>query len=93
LKRVLILFAAIILPLLITRDIRQKRKIKRILNSYREKDQKESKPAPKDAGATSKGWGMNNSPFRKRKSGIRWEGGNIKASDAARGERRSFMKR
>ena len=39
-----------------------------------------------------KGWGMNNSPFRTRRSGLTWGGGNIKGANAERGARRGFMK-
>ena len=40
----------------------------------------------------SGGWNMNNSPFRERKSGLTWGGGNIKAANASRGKRREFLK-
>jgi hypothetical protein len=40
-----------------------------------------------------KGWGINDSPFRTRKSGVTWGGGNIKASNAQRGTRRRFLKK
>lgn len=39
-----------------------------------------------------KGWDMNTSPFRDRKSGLRWEGGNIKGVNAKRASRRRFLK-
>jgi len=41
----------------------------------------------------TKGWGMNNSPFRKRKSGLTWGGGNIHASEASRKTRKSFLRK
>ncbi|WP_462280168.1 hypothetical protein [Salinivirga cyanobacteriivorans] len=40
----------------------------------------------------AKGWDMNTSPFRKRKSGLTWGGGNVKGANASRGKRRSFLR-
>ena len=39
-----------------------------------------------------KGWDMNNSPFRARKSNATWGGGNIHGSVAKRGSRKPFLK-
>jgi hypothetical protein len=89
----LLLFIGVILPVLLIRDIRQKRRIREILNSYINKDPDEEREPEKDPTDLSMGWGMNNSPFRRRRSGLQWGGGNIKASEARRGERRSFRKK
>lgn len=94
-----ILIAAGFFLLLVLDRIRYGRKVKRIIAKYR--DRREEGPAKLDPGVdregegkdAPKGWGMNDSPFRKRKSGLSWGGGNIKASEASRGERRTFMKR
>lgn len=40
----------------------------------------------------AKGWNMNTSPFRKRKSGLTWGGGNVKGANASRGKRKSFLR-
>lgn len=91
----ILLFVLVVLPILLVRDHRHKKKVKRIIQSYREaKD--ESKPEGEAGKAASpsgaSGWGMNNSPFRQRKSGLTWGGGNIKASEAKRGTRKKFLK-
>ena len=39
-----------------------------------------------------KGWGMNNSPFRERKAGLNWGGGNVHAANAKRNKGRGFLK-
>lgn len=41
----------------------------------------------------SKGWGMNDSPYRTRRSGLTWGGGNITAANAKRESRRRFLKK
>lgn len=99
-----LLFVVVLLPVLLVRDYREKRKLKRIIESHRMKKELEanSKPYPgSEPDALSKqndqtvpeGWGMNNSPFRNRKSGLSWGGGNIKASEAKRGTKRKFLRR
>jgi len=66
-------------------------KVKRIIQKHKgfkkEKNISDQKKKP-----TTKGWGMNDSPFRDRKSGLTWGGGNIKGASAKRGTRRSFLK-
>lgn len=66
------------------------RKIDRIIEES-SKDRKE-KTSGKEAKSEAKGWSMNNSPFRQRKSGLSWGGGNIKASGANMGVKRRFLK-
>ena len=93
-----LLFVVIILPLLIIRDQREKRKIRKILEAHRNGTSGSREAAETGAGGPgltntgAKGWGMNASPFRTRKSGLRWGGGNIKASEASRPARRQFGK-
>ncbi len=89
-----LLFVVVFLPILLVRDYRQRRKVKRIIESYRTgkkgiDSEGEAGKAASPSGA--KGWGMNNSPFRERKSGLTWGGGNIKGSEAKRGTRRKFQ--
>ena len=95
----ILLFILVFLPVLLIRDYRQKRKVRQILEDHRQrKAQASTGPTTAqeelegDQDGIPEGWGMNNSPFRKRKSGLRWGGGNIKASEATRGERRKFLR-
>lgn len=46
----------------------------------------------KNGNTNRRGWNMNNSPFRERKSGLTWGGGNIKGATAKRGNKRSFLR-
>ncbi len=99
----ILLFVVVMLPVLLVREVRQRRKVRRILESHRHRREGESsrkeKEAKSDPGTIEnqgdtkdpRGWGMNNSPFRSRKSGLTWGGGNIKASEAKRGTRRKFL--
>ena len=68
----------------------QDRKADEIIRSYKEKDRKPVVEEDKKAG--TRGWSMNNSPFRERRSGLSWGGGNIHAANANRGRRRSFLR-
>jgi hypothetical protein len=86
----LVLLLLIFLPLVII-DIRlQNKKIDSIIDSYRGTNKKAFQL--KKGESKTKGWGMNNSPFRVRKSGVTWGGGNIKGANASRGTRKSFLK-
>ena len=86
-----VLLLIIFLPLLITERYLHNRKIDKIIDSYKETN-KETVPLEK-GDSEAKGWGMNNSPFRERKTGLTWGGGNIKGANATRGTRRNFLKR
>ena len=87
----LILVGVVFFPLLLIDRHRHNKKIDNIIKSYEGREQ-EVKDIPK-SGKGSKGWGMNNSPFRERRSGLSWGGGNVKAAEATRGTRRKFLKR
>ncbi len=80
----------VFVPLVLVGKYRENKRIDQIIHSYRDKKD-EQQPMGKGKAAT-KGWSMNNSPFRERKSGLSWGGGNIKASNAQRGSRKSFLK-
>jgi len=67
------------------------KKINKIIKSFKDSKKKEG-IKPKDKNPTTKGWGMNDSPFRERKSGLSWGGGNIKGAGAKRGTRKTFLK-
>ena len=87
----LALLVIVFLPLAIIERYRHNKKIDKIINSYKEAG-KAAVPLEK-GDLEAKGWGMNNSPFRERKSGLTWGGGNIKGANATRGTRRNFLKR
>jgi hypothetical protein len=101
----ILLFVVVLLPLLLVWEVRQRRKVRRILKSHRQQREPESSRKEKEEKSdldgienqgdpdAPRGWGMNNSPFRSRKSGLTWGGGNIKASEAKRGTRRKFLDR
>lgn len=88
------IFFLLFLPLVITKRKRHKEKMDQIIRDYKEKrpDNSESEFSRADTAKTTKGWSMNNSPFRKRSSGVEWGGGNIHAANAKRGTRRSRNK-
>jgi hypothetical protein len=87
----LFILFCVFLPLSIAERHRHNKKIDQIIDSYK-KAGKEAVPLEKGSLET-KGWGMNNSPFRERKSGLTWGGGNIKGANAKRETRRNFLKR
>jgi len=86
----LVLLFCIALPLIIIDRNHQNKKIEKIIDSYKGTE-KTSLQLEKEESKT-KGWGMNNSPLRERKSGLTWGGGNIKGANATRGSRKSFFK-
>lgn len=81
----LALIILLFIPLSVMERYKHNKKIKRIIQSYSDKpSEHNSIPSGK---SELKGWSMNNSPYRKRKSGISWGGGNIHGSNASRGTR------
>ena len=88
----LVLLGLVCLPLFLLDKRRQEKKLDMIIKSYEGREQKE-KVVKKASGGSRGGWGMNDSPFRERKSGLTWGGGNIRAAEATRGTRRKFLKR
>jgi TM2 domain-containing membrane protein YozV len=66
----------------------QEKKIRGIISSYSGKPK--DKTEGKEMETKTKGWSMNNSPFRTRRSGLTWGGGNVHAANAKRGTRRTF---
>ncbi len=73
-------------PLILINRYKENKKLDAIIESYRNKEKKEEHLKPGES--KTRGWSMNNSPFRKRKSGVTWEGGKIHAANARRGERK-----
>jgi len=85
------LLLLVYLPLNLIDKVRYNRKIKKIIESY--KGTKRRPNEFKKGDKKTKGWGMNDSPFRERKSGLTWGGGNIKGSNATRGTRKKFLQK
>ena len=86
----LVLLLLIFLPLIIIDKYRQNKKIDNIIDSYKGTDERTIHIEKEDS--KSKGWGVNKSPFRERKSGLTWGGGNVHGANASREKRRSFLK-
>ncbi len=86
----LVILLLIFLPLVIIDNHLQNKKIDNIIDSYKGTDKKAIHL--KKGESKTNGWEMNNSPFRERKSGLIWGGGNIHGANAARGTRKSFLK-
>ncbi len=85
----LILIFAVCIPLLKLERFFQKRHVTSI---KRQPQAKESVKNIRQQKTKAKGWDMNSSPFRKRKSGLTWGGGNVKGANASRGNRKSFLR-
>jgi len=77
-------------PLMLVDRRRYNKKIDQIIKSYADKP--EAGHIKSTGKSDTKGWSMNDSPYRERKSGLRWGGGNIKGANASRGQRKSFLK-
>lgn len=86
----LVILLFIFIPLILIDKYLHKKKMNSIIVSFKSSDKKNKKL--KKTVSKTKGWGMNNSPFRERKSGLTWGGGNIKGANAKRGTRKSFLK-
>lgn len=86
----LVLLFIIFLPLIIIERYLSDKKIDKIIDTYKDTDRKTVHL--EKGNSETKGWGISNSPFRERKSGLTWGGGNIKGASASRGTRKSFLK-
>lgn len=84
------LIILIFIPLSLVDKYRHNKKIKSIIKSYSNIPSKHNSIS--SGKSEIKGWSMNNSPFRERRSGITWGGGNIKGANATRGKRKSLFK-
>lgn len=87
----LVMLGLVFFPLNVVQKKRQNKKIDEIIRAHAMKNQKKGIEI-KEIKSEAKGWDMNTSPFRGRRSGLTWGGGNIKAAEAQRGSRRSFLK-
>lgn len=86
----IILIVGTMVSIQIIKKFRYNQRINRIIENYKGSQEAQSK-IPKFK-VDVKGWGMNNSPFRERKSGVTWGGGNIHGANASREKRKSFLK-
>ncbi len=78
----------ICLPSYFISSFRNERSLEEPLNPLENDGEK---PGDVHKGAAKSAWRMARSPFRDNKSGLTWGGGNIKGSNATRGERRGFL--
>jgi len=78
------------LVLLMITKYHQNKRIDSILKSHKRKKQEEMPTGKKKSKV--KGWSMNESPFRERKSELTWGGGNIKAAEATGVTKRKYLK-
>lgn len=87
-----IIFFLVYLPLIIRKRRQHLDRMEEIIRNYKSGDsQKVADPTGEKS--QNKGWSMNDSPFRERRSGATWGGGNIHAANVTRGTRRSGKKR
>lgn len=86
----LIIIVLVFIPLLIVDRHRYNKKIDHIIKTHKDKPSKIKDLPPNKS--KIKGRNLNNLPFRERKSGLTWGGGNIKGSLAKRGTKRKFLK-
>jgi hypothetical protein len=86
---VLILF--ICLPMIFIERYRQNRKLEEIMRKHKKPEQDEIVHS-NQTGKKVKRWSMNNSPFRDRRSGATWGGGNIHGSIPKRGGRKGLFR-
>ncbi len=87
----LVLLLLIYAPLYISDRVRERRKINKIINSYKGKNKDQSK-VNMTRGHTTSG-GIDEYPFHSQKSGLTWGGGNIHGANAFRGIKKKFLKR
>jgi hypothetical protein len=85
----LVLLLLVFLPLLIREKYLHNKEIDKIIEAYKKTDRSADF---EKADSKKMRWGVNNSPYRERKSGLTWGGGNVKGSSASRGTRRPFLK-
>jgi len=85
----LVLLLFVYLPLIIIDKYLYNKKIDKIIDSYKGNDKRDIQDEKSES--KTKGSGKNDLPFRERKSGLTWGGGNIHGANAARGTRKRFL--
>lgn len=96
-----IVLLLVYLPLVIAKRRIHRERMKEIIQKYQEVRksqevreavetnlQNTAQEIQEPDGKPGKGWTMNDSPFRERRSGVTWGGGNIHAANASRNSRR-----
>ena len=86
----IVLLAGVFLPLIIVDNYFYRKRVEKVMDSM--KGTRKKVIHFKKKKSKIKGWGMNDSPFRERKSGLTWGGGNVKGANATREPRRTFLK-
>jgi len=86
----LVLFGLVFLPLAILDKNRRENRWDTIRD---EEENAEISETKKNKNHKRKGYGISDSPYRERNSGLRWEGGSVYGANAKRGSRRSFLRR
>ena len=81
----------ICLPMIFIERYRQNRKLEEIIRKHKKPEQ-DGIGHSNQAGKKVKGWSMNDSPFRDRRSGATWSGGNIHGSIPKRGGRKGLFR-
>ena len=87
----ILLIVLICVPMILLERRRRNRKIEEIIHQHK-KTSKEKIGHSSDAGKKVRGWSMNQSPFRERKSGTTWSGGNIHGALPKRQSRKGLFR-
>jgi len=87
----IILILLICIPMILIERSRQKNRIDQIIHRHKKSAQEKIENSS-ETGKKIKGWSMNQSPFRERKSGTSWSGGNIHGSIPKRESRKGFFR-
>ena len=88
---IVFLIFLICIPMIFFERYKQNRKIDEIIRAHK-RVKKEKIGRSNETGRKVKGWSINNSPFRDRKSGTTWSGGNIHGSIPKRGGRKGLFR-
>lgn len=91
----LIALLIVYLPLVLIKRKNHRKRMNEIIRNYQQREEVSNSGLPADGADKAeksskkpKGWSMNNSPYRERKAGLTWGGGNIHAANASRGTRK-----
>ncbi len=91
----LIALLIVYLPLVLIKRKKHRKRMDEIIRNYQQREKVSCSGLTADgadktekSSKNSKGWSMNNSPYRERKSGLTWGSGNIHAANASRGTRK-----
>ena len=87
----IVLILLICIPMIFLERRRQNNKIDEIIHQHN-KSAKEEIGHSDETGKKVKGWSMNQSPFRERKSGTVWSGGNIHGAVPKRQSRKGLFR-